>query len=429
MNIRIAALALALSSLPAQAVAIDIAAARGAIAEARQLCEADGRRLWNVSLCGPILLVDPATHDAVASAPGSGATLRADGDVFVGRLPDSVGIANTALDWDGTRWIALRWPLPDDAAARGRLLMHESWHRVQQVLGLPASSPSIAGLDSLDGRIRLRLEWRALAAALSTHEDAARRQAIADALAFRAWRRSLDSHEAADENALELNEGLAEYTGRMLSGERDPLPGIVADLRDAENASSFVRSFAYHSGPAYGVLLDRYDAGWRGRLSTTSDLGALLATAANVSASGDPTAAATRYDGRTVIDAERARDRAHRERLAAWRKQLVDGAVLVLPFADMHIQFDPNTLTALPPDGTVYPTLHISDRWGVLDVERGALIDEGWSAVRVAAPKRVAERHIAGDGWTLDLADGWSIVPATRKGDYTIAQDSAAAVR
>jgi len=135
MNIRIAALALALSSLPAQAAAIDIAAARGAIAEARQLCEADGGRLWNVSLCGPILLVDPATHDAVASAPGSGATLRADGDVFVGRLPDSVGIANTALDWDGTRWIALRWPLPDDAAARGRLLMHESWHRVQQGLG------------------------------------------------------------------------------------------------------------------------------------------------------------------------------------------------------------------------------------------------------------------------------------------------------
>ncbi len=54
------------------------------------------------------------------------------------------------------------WPLPEDDDARQVLVMHESWHRVQEQIGLPASNPSNGHLNTFDGRLWLQLEWRAL---------------------------------------------------------------------------------------------------------------------------------------------------------------------------------------------------------------------------------------------------------------------------
>jgi phage tail protein X len=60
------------------------------------------------------------------------------------------------------------------------------------------------------------MEWRALERALR-QTGPARSAAIADALLFRTYRRTLFPDSAKNENALELNEGLAEYTGVRLS--------------------------------------------------------------------------------------------------------------------------------------------------------------------------------------------------------------------
>jgi hypothetical protein len=56
---------------------------------------------------------------------------------------------------------------------------------------------------------------RALAEALS-HDGDGRRAAIRDALDFRARRRALFPGAAEEEDALERNEGMAEYTGLVL---------------------------------------------------------------------------------------------------------------------------------------------------------------------------------------------------------------------
>ena len=82
--------------------------------------------------------------------------------------------------------------------------MHESFHRIQKQIGFPLTGPSNAHLDSVEGRYWLQLEWRALAKALPGD-----RQAVRDALAFRARRRSLFADAPAQERELEMNEGLA----------------------------------------------------------------------------------------------------------------------------------------------------------------------------------------------------------------------------
>jgi hypothetical protein len=141
----------------------------------------------------------------------------------------------------------------------------------------------------------------------------------------------------------------------------------VFDLARSLGSPSFVRSFAYASGPAYGLLLDDADPDWRSGLDADADLGSLLAQALriDVAALTDIETRQRRYDVdgslRTVED---TRDRDRLARVAHWRAKLVDGPVLVLPLQNMSLQFNPQTLAALDDIGTVYPTLRLTDTWG-----------------------------------------------------------------
>jgi hypothetical protein len=307
-------------------------AARAVFAEAAALCAADDGKLWGVTLCGPIMLVDPATHAFAANLNDAQGTLADAGGVFTGILPKDQNVANTALEWAGVRWTQLLWPLPDDPAARATLLMHECFHRVQPKLPLTASREADnAHLDTLDGRYLLQLEWRALAQALAAPGERAARAAIEDALRFRDERRQLYPGAGESEAALELNEGLAQYTGLML-GNTTPEARNAAALRDLVQHvadPSFVRSFAYANGPAYGLLLDRFAAGWQRRIAPGDELGVLLLTALQIGGVADSPSQlgrrAARYGGDALLKAEIARDAKRRDLAKRNRARSVEG--------------------------------------------------------------------------------------------------------
>ncbi|MFQ5765610.1 MAG: hypothetical protein ACE5GT_11830, partial [Rhodospirillales bacterium] len=146
--------------------------------------------LWGRALYGPMLFVDPETRFVVANHEDEDGKLTEQDAVFVGTLPDEEQIANTAYAWAGVTWTMVIWPLPENRYSRMRLLMHESFHRIQGDLGVLGANPANSHLDTKDGRIWLRLEWRALAEAL-IRRGQERHKAIKDALVFRAYRRSL----------------------------------------------------------------------------------------------------------------------------------------------------------------------------------------------------------------------------------------------
>lgn len=406
--------------------AIDAQHARQYFEEARILAQKDAGKLWGQSLAGPLIFADPKTRQVVANQRDAEGLLKADGDVFVGRLPDRQPVANTGVDWAGVRWTMVAWPPPQDATERGILLMHESWHRIQDRLGLPASGPANKHLDTMNGRVWLQLEWRALAAALAAEGDR-RRSAIEDALVFRVHRRGLFKTAAEEERSLEMHEGLAEYTGVRLCGlaERD-LPAVVIKKLERRPAEmpTFVRSFAYLSGPAYGLLLDAARPDWRKGLKPSDDLGQLLQHALAIdltrTASMTVEARAQRYQGDQLRAAEQGREDKRTRQLAENRARFIDGPVLSIPLRQMQMSFNPNTPQPLGELGTVYPTIRISDVWGVLDVSKGVLIWSDFGKVHVVAPSNPQGRPLAGDGWTLELKDGWKLEPGPRKGDYVV---------
>ncbi|MHC1652146.1 hypothetical protein ACODUL_02450 [Stenotrophomonas maltophilia] len=406
--------------------AIPEAAARAVFAEADTLCHSDAGALWGASLCGPIMLVDASSRELAASHPDARGALVARDGVFVGQLPADAMIANTAVDWSGTRWTQLRWPLPQNPARRRTLLAHEMFHRLQPALSI--ARPAEGGnehLDTLDGRYLLQLEWRALDAALSASSSAAQRAAVADALAFRAARHDRFPAAARDEAALELNEGLAEYTGVVVGNPTRSarIDAARHDLRAHLDDRSFVRSFAYATGPAYGLLLDQVSPRWRSELGLHArDLGTQLAEAARITPALDEPAlgaAAARYDGPALYQAETLREQRRLAQLQHNRTRFVTGPVLRLDLRSMRIQFDPNSLQPLPGSGTVYPTMQLTDVWGSLQVTDGALMQADWKAVFVQAPVPGGPL-LQGEGWLLRLAPGWSVVAGARPGDYVL---------
>ena len=205
---------------------IDVALAVGYFQEVSDLCGTRAANLWNVPLYGPILLVDPDSRAVVANQADGEGRLQQKGGAFVGTLPEDENIANTATKWAGTKWTMIMWPLPEERRARLRLMTHELFHRIQDTIGLAASEGSNRHLNSQGGRTWLRLEWRALQRALQ-EQGTARREAIEDAIYFRRYRQSLFPGSAAEECALESNEGVAEYTGLKLSSALSFSPTII----------------------------------------------------------------------------------------------------------------------------------------------------------------------------------------------------------
>jgi hypothetical protein len=412
--------------LPAQTAAERAAAVVG-VQAFQANCRADDGRLWGVTLCGPLIVVDGRTGLAVATAAPPEGTFTRQGDQWVGRVPAGMQVANTAMAWGGTLWSTVRLPLPEDRYLRDKLLAHEAFHRVQPALGLNAYDAINGHLDEEDGRVLLRLELRALTTALA--ESRARADTAArDAVLFRAERHRRYPGADSLESMLEMQEGLAEYTGARLAlrGHADTAALLWSATTEFESRPTFVRALGYGTGPLLGLVLDRVRPDWRQRI-TTEGFAGQLRTALDWHAPGDLDAAvataSARYGGAELRTAEHARAVAREAQLATYRKDLIDGPVLIVRAEQLFRSFNPNTLVALGESGTVYPTGTFSGEWGVLDVASGgALLAPSNREVRVSAMGMVrdSDLKLIGQGWTLELKPGWRVVAGVRTGDLEV---------
>ncbi len=151
--------------------------------------------------------------------------------------------------------------------------------------------------------------------------------------------------------------------GRARRVHRHRTRGRLCGRRDRERArpagqcggssESFVRTFAYMSGPAYGLLLDASSPGWTRRVRGTDDLATLVMRALAVQPATDATASATRYGGAELRASEQQREQERQERLAELRRRFVDGPVLLIPGGGSGMS-DSRGAVVIPGVGTVY---------------------------------------------------------------------------
>jgi hypothetical protein len=398
---------------PPAAAQVDQQRAQEWFKEVQAVCEREGLRLWGMSLCAPMVIADPRTQTIATSQPTP-----------EGSRPRFLLGMNAPIEWGGVTWGSYSWDTLANASPRTArsILLHELFHGIVQLkLGLAASELLNEHLDAMDGRYWLRLECRALARALQ--EPGARRTtAVRDVLAFRQTRRMLYEGSAEKERALEINEGVASYTGvaAAADSEADAIAGALEALAGAESGESFVRTFAYFTGPAYGLLLDASSPVWRQRIRATDDFPALLAGAFSVQPATDAAASAARYGGAEIRAAEERRERGRQERLAELRRQFVDGPVLVIRGGGGGTS---NSMGAvvIPDVGTIFfGPYRFNTESGTLEAEKGVLLESQGSVRRVPVPVRRDDTTLGGDGWTFTVKPGWVIREGPRRGDYEV---------
>jgi hypothetical protein len=300
-------------------------------------------------------------------------------------------------------------------------MLHGLFHRIQPELGLITDDGFNEHLDTLEGRVWIQLEWRALRRAVES-SGSDRAEAIADALAFRRERRRLFPGAADNERRDEIREGLATYTGVAVwaNSPADAARAAAAALAGGESQPAFVGNFEAHSGPAYGVLLDDLLPGWRRQVRGTSDLGDMLASATNRPATTDVAVAAPRYDAATLRTAEEARDRAQQVRVAELRRRFVDGPVLTMPGAGSGTS---NTTGSVGIEGVgtvLFGDFTLTAQWGRLTANGGVLRAAGGATLSVPVTGPLEGTTLQGDGWSAALNSGWVVGAAARRGSFGI---------
>lgn len=288
------------------------------------------QQLWGKNLYGPILLVNPNTRQLFANFSDKAGVLKQNGKIFSGILPNELNIANTSTNWNGNHWAMIMLPLPTSRQDRINLFAHELFHVNQPLLGFQLSNPDNNHLDQKDGRVYLRLELEALKKVLQSTNKKEQKKHITNALVFRKYRHSIYLGADTTENLLELNEGIAEYTGLSIAGRSDKqsIEHFEQFINSFLSNPTFVRSFAYQTTPIYGYLLAKVKKGWNKEISINTDLTNYFISKLNISLPKNLNKSVelilNQYNGKLIISEENAREEKTKEIIAKYKSKFIE---------------------------------------------------------------------------------------------------------
>jgi len=387
----------------------------------KSICNEDNGELWGRSLYGPILVVDRTTKMIVANQPDLEGQLVQKEKVYVGKYPDNRIVTCTDTEFAGKSWAMVSYPFNrKDASDLYLTYIHESFHRIQKELGFNCEGYYNGHMDNMDARLYLNLEWLALLDAINESDNEGRNQSIQDALLFRQYRRQLFPGADTMESRFELHEGLAEYTAfKLYYNSQTEIRDKILERKSnyTDNEGSCIRSFGYYSGLLYAYLLDETDNSWQRKLKCGDDLGTLLQHLRGIDISVDTanwlTQTKLRYPFEKIYLRELKIKNKKEIIVSEYRIRFTKKPLLIIDLTGAHLGIYTNPI---PIDtlGKVWPIIDISNDWGFLSVkDNGCLMTSG-NAVISADNIDIGEQIISGDGWTLTLSNGWTIINENR---------------
>jgi hypothetical protein len=403
-----------------ETISIDPSLARQYFDDLKKISDADSGHFWGVPLYGPTIFINPDNRYIIANQSDRDGKLTADNGIYRGILEPSINISNTSCEWSGTFWTMVNWNAisTSNMYDRRKLLIHESWHRIQKEIGIPSTVTANIYLDDMNGRTYLLLEFRALVRALLAKEISEKKDAIADALTFRQYRQSL--YPTNNENAFEVHEGMAEYTGLKLCGISDSLLYRIAakKLQLGEDNPGLANSFAYLTGPALGLLLDNFTLGWREKVRTGAKLPDLLATAigwqppiAKEQLQKSSELAGSKYDAAKLIADMAALAKQQEQTIDDFRNRLKAHGRLLIQNNNLPFSYNPNEkLIAFDTIGVIYKTFRLTGDFGILEVTNGIIRTNDWQYFITVAPEQITGNPLTWEGYTLQLNAGWHVV-------------------
>jgi len=386
--------------------------------EVESICNRDSGKLWGENLWGPVMYVDRPSRKIIANQPDNEGLLKSKDGIYTGLFPKELIISFAPVKFGGTQFAIVPLPSEEDTFAIKTRTIHGLFHRYEENKAIYASAFNANNLDEKEARLWIKLEWKALRKAINS-EGEERRLAIRDALIFRGSNRELYPKYVADENKLEIYEGLATFTYTILCTDstREFKSRLFENLDRVYSMQSYSRSYGFITGALYATLLhdrgydmktinkDSFDLGNAVKELYKVDLPAICRDVAG--------SLAVNYDIETINKEEEKRDADIKESLNNQLSVFTEKPVVFLELESPYFDFEPEDVHPLEPFGTLYVSIRVSDNWGKLTVDKGGcLISNNLKFIKVPAKGFKADKnHISGEGWHLLLNDGWELVP------------------
>jgi len=376
----------------------------------KKVSDADNGKLWGKTLYGPTMFADVQTRNLVANQQNKENSLEQKGDLFFGQLPEDIIIANTLINYCGENWTCVIWDSNRDLLTSTQILIHESWHRIQDEIGLPAYGSSNQHLDETEGELLLKLELTILKSLLQD-DSKNLAEGLHDAMTVRKYRQNMFPNN--NENQFECHEGMAEYTAFKLlplDNEKTRKDMVAVAIMKGLDNNGFSNSFAYLTGPAYGLFLDELVPDWRDSICVGKTLPDMISTIVPIPDTIDSEEIETitaRYNATEYLNKERTRLEARDKGDAALRARFDDSKWLLIPNDGITFGFNPGErLVVYDTIGVIYNTMQLSGEFGTIMVENGIIRTNNWSCFIIPYSEDHCDAKIAlTSGYAIETVD------------------------
>jgi hypothetical protein len=237
--------------------------------KAKKIVLAENGKLWGENIWSDNILILGFDNTIYTTKPLQDSKT-SDSIIYYKKIQENtLGFSNAAQKYNGKEYAVVLTNYLDDNSAT---IIHELFH-VLQHKHISLNGNPIQYLDNYDAREWLRLEYQSLKNALNAinlnKAKAEIEKYITDALLFRKIRQSKYKEYLQKEIEIETSEGLANYTGFILSTYTNKYEKAISEINQREQAQTYTRPFPYATGPAYGLIFDYLKINWKIGLDTT----------------------------------------------------------------------------------------------------------------------------------------------------------------
>lgn len=362
-----------------------------------------------------------------------------DSIIYHKKIPENtLGFSNAAQLYNGEEYAVVLTNYLDDNSAT---IIHELFHTLQHK-HIRLNGNPIKYLDDYGARELLRLEYQSLKNALNAinlnNEKAKIETYINDALIFRKLRQTNYKEYHQNEIEIETSEGLANYTGFILSTYPNKYKKAISEINQREQAQTYTRPFPYATGPAYGLIFDYLEINWKIGLDTTYDFLKIYETKylkKEIKASDKAIKFAQKRNNFNEIHQQELDRKTENEKILRYYTDLfVKKPTLSVKLADSLYgrTFDMNGTIILKDKGIVYSMIKGVDgsknnfgNFSTIDGKEklglsGVLISFDGEEYTFPLPIKIEKNNVIGEFYKIELSGGWEIIEVNEKGDLEI---------
>ncbi|WP_145996363.1 hypothetical protein [Dysgonomonas massiliensis] len=399
--------------------------------EAKFILENDNGNLWGYPIWNDSLIV--IDYDNTIYSLTKLSNSKTDNDTLYYKKiePDVLSFVNTTQPYDENEYATVLINYMNDKSST---IIHELFHLLQFKFRKYEGNP-INYLDETNARILLRLEYQALKKTLKAIDQNEEidevKSYLKDAVIFRNERQKQYTEYLGGELDLETLEGLANYTGIVLSSYENKYEKAIAEINQREKAETYTRPFPYATGPGYGMIFDYLNVPWRHGLDKIYNFADIYETYIHKSKLEVPEIefeqAKQRNNFEEIHKQEMKREEIQKDLVKYYTDLLIDRPVLRVAFTNdsYNRTFNMNGTLTLNDKGIVYSDIVGTDKSGGRNFgnfstikgkdklgESGVLSYEkdNISYFIFPLPIEITETKIVGEFYIIDLNENWEVI-------------------